>query len=254
MPFIKQAFRLQIETESTIVGRANEQYFFSEHVLRPVEAAYNLISVWGEAGVGKSTLFTRFRDTARSTEFKDVCLTALVDEWPLTPVHLMECVAAQLRSAGAPLAAFERALARHTEAMRYQQEEQEAARTAFLRQIPHLPGGGIRSEPVIGSLYAAAAEEARASFWGEHRSPRSSRTDALDELTQAFIEDLNWLTATQVFYPSYRSRRGLRVILFFDGLGPSAAETVNWLLNHLLERAGVESGVCAQAHRQRRSQ
>jgi len=234
MPFIEQAFRPQIETGSTIVGRTNEQYFFTEHVLRPVEATYNLISVWGEAGVGKSTLLTRSRDIARSTEFKDVCLTALVDEWPVTPAHLMERVAAQLRRVGAPLVAFERALARHREVMRYQQEEQEAARTAFLRQIPHLSGGGIRGEPVIGSLYAAVAEEARASFWGEHRSPRSSRTDALDELAQAFIEDLNWLTATQVFYPSYRSRRGLRVILFFDELGPSAAETVNWLLNHLL--------------------
>ena len=130
--------------------------------------------------------------------------------------------------------AFERTLARHMEVMRYQQEEQEAARTAYLRQIPHLPGDGIRGEPMIGSLYAAVAEEARASFWGEHRSLRSRRTDALDELTQAFVEDLNRLTATQVLYPSYRSRRGLRVTLFFDGMEPSAVEAVNWLLNHLL--------------------
>jgi hypothetical protein len=89
MPFIEQIYRPQIETGSTIVGRTNEQYFFTEHVLRPVEATYNLISVWGEAGVGKSTLLTRSRDIARSTEFKDVCLTALVDEWPVTPAHLM---------------------------------------------------------------------------------------------------------------------------------------------------------------------
>lgn len=217
-----------------MIGRMNEQYFFTEHVLRPVEPLYNFISVWGAAGVGKSTLLTRFRDTAHSTEFKDVCLSALVDEWPLTPVHLMERVAAQLGSAGAPLVAFERALARHMQAMRSQQEEQEAARAAFLRQVPHLPGDGVRGEPVIGSLYAAVAEEARASYWGERRPLRSSTTDVLDELTRAFVENLNWLTSTQVLYPSYRSRRGLRVILFFDGMEPSAVETVNWLRNHLL--------------------
>ena len=99
MPFRKQDLRPQIETGSNIIGRTNEQYFFTEHVLRPVEPAYNLISVWGETGVGKSTLLTRFRDTAHSTEFKDVCLTAQVDGWPVTPALLMECVAAQLRPA-----------------------------------------------------------------------------------------------------------------------------------------------------------
>ncbi len=234
MPFSKQAFQPQVGTRSGMIGRAGEQYFFTEHVLRPVEPFYNFISVWGEAGVGKSTLLTSFRDTACSLEFKDVCLTALVDEWPLTPVHLMERVAAQLRSAGAPLVAFEQTIARHMQAIRSQQEEQEAARAAFLRQVPHLSGDGLRGEPVIGSFYAAVAEEARASFWGEHWSFHSSRTDALDELTRAFVEDLNWLTPTEVFYPSYRSRRRLRVILFFDGLEPSAVEAVSWLRNHLL--------------------
>lgn len=249
MPFSKQAFQPQVETRSGMIGRMNEQYFFTEHVLRPVEPLYNLIAVWGAAGVGKSTLLTRFRDTAHSTEFKDVCLTALVDEWPLTPVHLMERVAVQLRSAGSPLVAFERTLARHMEAMRSQQEEQEAARAAYLRQFPHLPGDGIRGEPVIGSFYAAVAEEARASFWGEHRSLRSSKTDVLDELTQAFVEDLNWLTATQVLYPSYRSRRGMRVILFFDGMEPSAVEAVNWLLNHLLAASMSQNVVLVVAGR-----
>jgi hypothetical protein len=118
-----------------------------------------------------------------------------------------------------------------------------------LRQIPHLPGDGIRGELVIGSLYAAVAEEARASFWGEHRSLRSSRTDALDELTQAFVEDLNWLTATQVLYPSNRSRRGLRVTLFFDGMEPSAVEAVNWLLNHLLAATMSQNVVLVVAGR-----
>ena len=218
MPFIKQAFRPQVETQSSMIGRMNEQYFFTEHVLRPVEPLYNLISVWGEAGVGKTTLLTRFRDTARSTEFKDVCLTALVDEWPVTPAHLMERVAVQLRSAGAPLVAFEQALARYRHGAPQRQPEQAFAQAALLREGAALAGAKVMGEPVLGGLYAAVAREASAAFWSQRRAFRSARTtvslaDALDELTRAFIEDLNWLTATQVFYPSYRSRRGLRVLL-----------------------------------------
>ena len=118
-------------------------------------------------------------------------------------------------------------------------EEREAARAAFLRQVPHLPGGGVSGEPVIGGLYAAVAEEASAAFWSQRRAFHSARTTVslagvLDELTRAFVEDLNWLTATQVLYPSYRSRRWLRVILYFDGMDSSAVEIVNWFLNHLL--------------------
>ncbi|HET9999336.1 MAG TPA: tetratricopeptide repeat protein [Ktedonobacteraceae bacterium] len=239
MPFIEQAFRPQIETGSSMIGRTNEQYFFIEHVLRQVKPAYSLISVWGEAGVGKSTLLTRFRDTARSTEFKDVCLTALVDEWPVTPAHLMERVSMQLRSAGAPLVAFEQALARYRHGASRRQPEQAFAQAALLREGAALAGAKVMDEPVLGGLYAAVARESSAAFWNQLRASRSTRTkvslaDALDELTRAFVEDLNWLTSTQVVYPSYRSRRGLRVFLFFDGIETSAVETVDWLRNHLL--------------------
>ena len=250
MPFSKQAVQSQVETRSGMIGRTNEQYFFIEHILRPIEPFSHLIAVWGEAGVGKSTLLTRFRDTAHSIELKDVCLTALVDEWPITPVQVMERIAAQLRSAGAPLVAFERTLVRHRETMRSQEVEQEAARTAFLRQVRHLQEDGIRGEPVIGSLYAAVAEEARASYRGKHPPLSSARTDpTLDELTQAFVEDLDWLTAIQVFYPSYRSRRGRRVILFFDGLEPSAVETMDWLRTHLLAESRSQDVVLVVAGR-----
>jgi tetratricopeptide (TPR) repeat protein len=254
MPFIEQASRMQIETGSTIIGRTNEQYFFTEHVLRPVEPLYNLISAWGEAGVGKSTLLTRFRDTARSIEFKDVCLTALVDEWPLPPAHLMERVAAQLRSAGAPLVAFEQALTRYRHGAPQRQPEPAFAQAALLREGAALADAKVMGEPVLGGLYAAVAREASAAFWSQRRAFRSASTtvslsDALDELTRAFVEDLNWLTATQVFYPSYRSRRGLRVILFFDGMEPSAVEAVDWLRSHLLAASMSQNVVLVVAGR-----
>lgn len=218
----------------TLIGRTAEQDFFTEHILRPggrdqSAPTHNLISLWGEAGVGKSTLLARFRDTACSIEFRDACLTALVDAWLLTPARLMECVAAQLRSAGVPLAVFELALARYKATARRQQGEQEIARLLFLRQLPYLSGDGIRGKPVIGSFYTAVAEQVSDAFWRERDAFRSDRvaaypSDALAVLTQAFIEDLNWLTTAQ----------GRRVLLFFDGIEPSMVEIVNWLRNHLL--------------------
>ncbi|MGH2498390.1 MAG: tetratricopeptide repeat protein [Ktedonobacteraceae bacterium] len=237
-----------------MIGRTSEQYFFTEHVLRPVEPLYNLISVWGAAGVGKSTLLTRFRDTACSIEFKEVCLTALVDEWPLTPAHLMERVAAQLRSAGAPLVAFEQALARYRHGAPQRQPEQAFAQAALLYEGAALAGAKVMGEPVLGGLYAAVAREASAAFWSQRRAFRSASTtaslsDALDELTRVFVEDLNWLTATQVFYPSYRSRRVLRMFLFFDGLEPSAVEAVNWLRSHLLATSLSQNVVLVVAGR-----
>jgi tetratricopeptide (TPR) repeat protein len=254
MPFSKQALQPQVETGSGMIGRTGEHYFFTEHVLRPIEPLSNFIAVWGEAGVGKSTLLTRLRDTARSIEFKDVCLTALVDEWPVTPAHLMERVAAQLRSAGAPLVAFEQALARYRHGAPQRQPEPAFAQAALLREGAALAGAKVMGEPVLGGLYAAVGREASAAFWSQRRAFRSARTtvslaDVLDELTQVFVEDLNWLTTTQVFYPSYRSRRGLRVLLFFDGMEPSAVETVNWLRNHLLSASMSQNVVLVVAGR-----
>lgn len=239
MPFIKQTLRPQIEARNIFIGRTNELHFFIEHILKPEGPTYHVVSVWGDAGVGKSTLLTRFRDEARAADFKDCCLTALVAGRRLTPARIMEHWAAQLRLAGSPLPAFEDMLAHYKEAVQEQQSEQEAARATFVHHVSRLMSSGIRGAPVIGGLYETVAEAASASFWSQ-RQPRQpageteDRSDPLDDLTQAFVEDLNWLTATQVLLPSQRATRGLRVILLFDAVEPAAAETVSWLRNQSL--------------------
>jgi hypothetical protein len=87
----------------------------------------------GPAGIGKTTLLARLRDEARTTDFKDFCLTALVEEWQGSPADLMARCAAQLRMADAPLAAFEQVLAHYKQATKPRREEQAIARAAFLR-------------------------------------------------------------------------------------------------------------------------
>ncbi|SRR5579884_2948729 len=103
MPFVKQTLRPQIEVRNIFIGRTNELHFFIEHMLKPEVPTYNVVSVWGDAGVGKSTLLTRLRDEAHTADFKDCCLTALMDVQQMTPARIMEHCAAQLRLAGSPL-------------------------------------------------------------------------------------------------------------------------------------------------------
>jgi tetratricopeptide (TPR) repeat protein len=240
MPFVKQTLQPPIEARKVFIGRTNEQHFFIEHILKPEDLSYNVVSVWGDAGVGKSTLLTRLIDEAHTPKFKDSCLTALVDERQGTPARIMEQWAIQLRMAGYSLAAFENTLTLHKKALQEWQAEQEVARAAFLRQVPHLSSTVlVTGVPVIGGLYETVAEVAVESFWDQRRffqpdSETRQPKDHINALTKAFVEDLNQLTTTQVPLQPNQAKRGLRVILFFDGLELSATEIANWLFNHFL--------------------
>lgn len=240
MSFIEQALRPQIEASNIFIGRTNELRFFVQHILKPKHPAYNIVSVWGIAGVGKSTLLSRFRDEAYVTGSKHSRVTALVDAHQGTPAYIMEQCAAQLRRAGSPLPSFEDVLANYKETIQRRQEEQKVARVAFLRLASDLASSGVRGIPVIGGLYERVAEESRTSFWSQRGSlPPGSETgqlhDSTGDLTRAFVEDLNWLTSTQVQSHAQRTQRGLRVILLLDGFDLSTTEATSWLFGPFLQ-------------------
>lgn len=135
MPFVKQTAltsrRPRSEVRDRFIGRTSELHMFREHMLKPEDPTYNVLSVLGPAGVGKTTLLARLRDEARTADFKNSCLTALVDERQGTPADLMARCAAQLRMAGAPLAAFEQVAARYKQALQPRHDEQTVARATF---------------------------------------------------------------------------------------------------------------------------
>jgi tetratricopeptide (TPR) repeat protein len=233
MSSTRQPFRPRVETSNTLIGRTSERQNFLQYVLHPKKLTYHVLALWGPAGVGKSTLLHQFQQDARVSRFNHTCLTALVDECTYSPVHIMEQCAIQFRSAGTPLAFFEHMLLRYQNAIQHWSEEQEVAERAFLRQMPKL-AQGRKEVPVMGGLYEAVADAARTALWNPPRlfsriGKNAHPDDLLAELTQAFVEDLSWLAA-----PIPRSKRGQRIMLFFDELECWAVETNIWLRDQFL--------------------
>src|SRR5690348_2540379 len=104
MPFIKKTSAKDAprttEGSKIFIGRTEELHFFREHILKPEDPAYNIVSISGQGGVGKSTLLIRFIEDTQASDFKDTCLSALVNERQATATDVMETFAAQLHLAG----------------------------------------------------------------------------------------------------------------------------------------------------------
>src|SRR5258708_8069140 len=117
MPFIKkndqQGTQPAHEAQKVFVGRTNELRFFIEHILKPEDPTYNIVSIYGDGGVGKSTLLNRFVEEANAPNYKEACLLALVDERQATVASMMEKFAEQLHMRNE----FKRALLQYKDAI-----------------------------------------------------------------------------------------------------------------------------------------
>src|SRR2546421_4685986 len=110
MPFVRktdsQGSQPPTDTRKLFIGRTGELLFFVQNILQPEEPTHNIISIWGQGGVGKSTLLARFIDEIHSPAFRDYCLAAIVNELQTSPASMMAKFADQLQMHGA----FEKAL------------------------------------------------------------------------------------------------------------------------------------------------
>src|SRR5579875_3186482 len=148
MPFVKRnAPSPQKTTPDLFVGRSGEVLFFVQNVLKPEDPTHNILSISGQGGVGKSTLLARFREETRTADFKDYCLTALVDERQFTPVEMMRKFAEQLSLTGS----FEKALKQYRAALRTE-TEQETLQSTLLGKLPDFTGAAVEGVPMVGPL------------------------------------------------------------------------------------------------------
>ena len=120
------------DARKIFIGRISELLFFIQHVIKPEDPTYHILSISGQGGVGKSTLLNRFIDEMHESDFKDYCLAALVNERQTTPANIMEKFADQLPFKGD----FEKALSQYKETLRKLQSEREAAREALWKSGP----------------------------------------------------------------------------------------------------------------------
>jgi tetratricopeptide (TPR) repeat protein len=238
MPFVKkndlQGSQPPTDSRSIFTGRRGELLFFVQNILKPINPTYNIISISGQGGVGKSTLLTRFIDEAHSPTFKDHCLTATVDERQITSVNIMEMFADQLGLKGK----FDRALRQYKETLRKMQNEQNAMQNGILHSIPDFAGAAAESVPIAGPLLREGVKASTKQLLAKYHTDQRLRdaellVDPLAILTKTFVEELNHLAETQVMLSVRRAKR-LRVVLFFDTFEQLAVNAVPWLLNYFL--------------------
>ncbi len=246
MPFVRkidsQGSQPPTDTRKLFIGRTGELLFFMQNILKPEEPTHNIVSIWGQGGVGKTTLLARFIDEAHSAEFKDYCLTATVDELQTTPVSIMEKFATQLHMRGA----FEKALKHYKEALRTQQTEREMMEDTLVQRMPTFAGAVVEGVPFVGPLLGEGVK-ATAEHLLDRRNNLQRHRDAelledpVNELTRVFVDELNQLAEPQVLLGSQRVKKR-RVILFFDTFEQLAIEAAPWLLNYFLP-ADIKSNI-----------
>src|SRR5437763_14701151 len=101
---------IERNTDGVFIGREDTLHFFREQILAPHQPTHNILSIYGEAGVGKTTLLNHLKSMADSPEFNHSCVTALVDTVSSMPfsIGVMKQVADQLAAASHRLTKFDK--------------------------------------------------------------------------------------------------------------------------------------------------
>jgi tetratricopeptide (TPR) repeat protein len=241
MPFVKKqdarshAYQPVSDARRIFIGRKNELQFFTQHILLPEDPEYNIISIHGDGGVGKSTLLARLIDEICTPEYKDYCLSALVDERQATPAGILEKFAEQLRIQGG----FKKALARYREIFQRQQEEQYTMQNEVVQRAPDFAGAVVEGIPLAGPLLREGVKATTAYFLNGYGHQQPSKElkhleDPIAELTRAFVMELNRQADAIVTHNVNSTRRHRRTILCFDTFEQLAPIVAPWLLDHFL--------------------
>jgi Cdc6-like AAA superfamily ATPase len=253
MPFVQKndspSSQPPTDAHKIFIGREDELLFFKKHILEPEVPTHNIISISGQGGVGKSTLLARFIDEAHSTNFKDHCYTAMVDERYTTPASIMEKFADQLRMTRK----FGKMLRQYNETLRKLQSERETMQDPISSRLPDFAGSILEGAPFAGPLLREVVKAGTRHLLGRYHIDQTHRnTEILEhstgELTKAFVEEINRLAEPRLMLSMYRVKRP-RVILFFDTFEQLSVDAEPWLLDYFLEAKIVNTVVLVIAGR-----
>ncbi len=243
------------------IGRREEIRLFVEKILAPETPACNIFAISGGAGVGKTTLLNQFIKVAQSPDFKDDCLTALVNERWLTPMDVMRQFADQLSRAGFHLKKFEDEWKKYRDITQQQQAKQEEQQREIIDTVSKTLGSVASSATdaiatrygmpgvgsVVGPITGDGAKVALTFMTKKYEEHQYAKEIEMSQephvpLTEAFVADLN-AVAQPHFALLYEQDKLQRVILFLDAFGRLAPTIVPWLLDYLLPRLECNVGL-----------
>ncbi len=240
MPFVDDIDTQQffpIEARDIFVGRTSEIHFFRKNILKPDAPTHNILSIYGQAGVGKTTLLNHFMLEADAAAMKEHCLVAMVDEKQTDPASMMEQFAAQLHIAGK----FKQALEQYKTSLRKLQVKQEMLRETFGRKATtEIASTVVEKIPVIGDALGHGTELIIEQMFDEfhyHQLLKEAERleDPIDDLTQAFVTELNILASSPGTLTKGRAPLRRRVLLCMDTFEQLASSAAPWLLNYFLK-------------------
>ena len=243
MPFKKNDSRdtqQSVHTKHIFISRDDQLNFFLHHIFEPEDPSYNIVSIWGQGGVGKTTLVSHLIDQAHASQFKDYCITALVNEKQTTPASVMERFADHLKHAGYPLKKFEEEYIRFKDALRRYQIGHRNEQEVIVREAVDLAGTVVDDVPFVGGAMHKGASTVTELLLERRRIQQYLRDAArlenpIGDLTKAFVQDLNLVADSQAGVGGMWIKPPHRIVLFLDTFEQLAVDIVPWLLDHFLE-------------------
>ena len=231
------------------VGRDEERRVFQQNLGSDLPE-FLIFAIYGQAGIGKSFLLSRYQDIAREKG----ALTALTTEAEATAVQdasivgAMGRLAAEMAEAGKPLKGFEKGYQRYQACMRTIEADKHAPQGLFDRAARALTRAALSAAdktlvgPIVNGMQEVVGKDQddlvhEAGAWATYVATKFRNkadvallTKPVETLTPLFVQHLNRLAEDR------------RVVLCFDSWECTGDHLSEWVRG-LLRRGGLSANV-----------